>query len=377
MSRNVCLASSIARCQTTSCRWFWIVTRRVRLGRWLSSAPQRASSAIKSLQTESKTLHAPIPDSRFPIPDSRFPIPDSRFPMTDPRTANREPRWWQLRSARFPLSRPIVLGVLNTTPDSFSDGGRFHEPAAALAQATRMLHEGADIIDIGGESTRPQGATPVDAREELRRVLPVIRAVRAAHPEAILSIDTVKADVAAAAIEEGAEIVNDVSGFRLDARMGEIVATLGAGVILMHSRGGVHDMALYTHATYGADVTGEVLTELGEAVHRASAAGVRREAIVVDPGLGFAKRSEHSLRVLSELRRFQSLGFPVLVGASRKRFVGEASGVQQAADRLFGTVGAHVIALAHGARLFRVHDVAAARQSLDVAWAVLRAGEPA
>lgn len=279
---------------------------------------------------------------------------------------------WRLRDRSLALDRPRLVGIVNVTPDSFSDGGRHATPDEAVAHGSRLLDEGADVLDVGGESTRPQGARPVGAEEERRRILPVIRGLRALHDTAVISVDTVKADVAAAALAEGADIVNDVSGFRLDPRMGEICAAASAGVVLMHSRGGVADMATYAHASYGSDVVGEVVAELAARLEAARAAGVAEEAIVLDPGLGFAKRSEHSLALLGGLPRLTALGRPLLVGASRKRFIGEITGVTEPADRVDGTVGAHVAALALGAWLFRVHDVRAHRHALDVAWAVFR-----
>jgi dihydropteroate synthase len=264
------------------------------------------------------------------------------------------------------------MGILNVTPDSFSDGGRFFSADDALDRAESLVGEGADIIDVGGESTRPQGATPVDADEEGRRVLPVIATIRRRFPETVVSVDTVKSDVAERALAEGASIVNDVSAFRLDARMPEVCARAGAGVVLMHSRGGVSDMATFEHATYGDDVVGDVLGELLPRAEAAQRAGIRRQAIVLDPGIGFSKRSEHSLAILAGLPRIADTEYPVLVGVSRKRFVGEITAVPEPADRLHGTTGANVMALALGARIFRVHDVAAARQALDVAWAILQ-----
>jgi dihydropteroate synthase len=278
---------------------------------------------------------------------------------------------WVHSGGAIALDRPIVMGILNVTPDSFSDGGDFFSAADALARTEVMLAEGADIIDVGGESTRPQGATPVDADEERRRVLPVIAAARRRFADAVISIDTVKAGVAEDALREGATIVNDVSAFRLDAHMADVCANAGAGVVLMHSRGGVSDMATFEHATYGNDVMGEVIDELLPRAQAAEAAGVRREAIVLDPGIGFSKRSDHSVAVLSELPRLTEMGYPVLIGVSRKRFVGELTGIREAAQRVHGTTGANVMALAGGARIFRVHDVGAARQALDVAWAIL------
>lgn len=282
---------------------------------------------------------------------------------------------WRVRGRDVPLDRPRLLGILNVTPDSFSDGGAHSSVEAAVAHAERMLGEGADLIDVGGESTRP-GAMPVSEQEERARVLPVIRAIVARLPGALVSVDTVKAGVAKAALDEGAHAVNDVSAFRLDPRMGEICADAEAGVVLMHSRGGVGEMASYVHAEY-TDVAGEVAGELVGSAKSALAAGVARAAIALDPGIGFAKRSEHSLRVLAELPALVRLGYPVAVGVSRKRFIGEITDVPDAAERVHGTSGAMVVALARGARLFRVHDVRAARHALDVAWAIMRAGDVA
>ena len=279
---------------------------------------------------------------------------------------------WAHSHGSIPLDRPVVMGILNVTPDSFSDGGRFFSVDDALARAEALMAEGADIIDVGGESTRPQGATPVDVAEESRRVLPVIAAVRRQFPESVVSVDTVKAEVAERALSEGAAIVNDVSAFRLEARMAEVCARARAGVVLMHSRGEVSDMATFAHANYGDDVVGEVLDELLPRASAAERAGVPRNAIVLDPGIGFSKRSEHSLAVLAELPRIVGADYPVMVGVSRKRFLGEITGVRDPGERIHGTTGANVMALALGARIFRVHEVAAARQALDVAWAILQ-----
>jgi dihydropteroate synthase len=261
------------------------------------------------------------------------------------------------------------MGILNVTPDSFSDGGQFDSPAAAVEHAIGMLTDGADIIDVGGESTRP-GATPVSATEELDRVLPTIERVIADRPDAVISIDTVKSEVARAALESGAHIVNDVSGLRLDPRTGEVCAEFGAGVVLMHSRGTTGDMATYAHANY-QDAATEVVDELRARIDAARASGIRDDQIVLDPGIGFAKKTEHSLAVLAALPRLVSLGFPVLVGVSRKRFIGQITGIDEPTNRLAGTLGANVAALALGARIFRVHDVAENREALDVAWAIL------
>jgi dihydropteroate synthase len=272
------------------------------------------------------------------------------------------------------LDRPVVFGILNVTPDSFSDGGRYFSADAAVAHAERLLADGADGLDVGGESTRPGGAEPVDTAEEIRRVVPVVRELARRFPERPLSVDTTKSEVAAAALDAGATIVNDVSAFRLDPRMAQICAERGAAVVLMHSRGGVADMATFVHAAYGDDPVGEMVAELARAVAAARAAGIPGDAIVVDPGIGFAKRPAESLRALAELARFAALGHAVMVGVSRKRFIGEITGVTEPAARIHGTTGANVAALERGARLFRVHDAAAARQALDVAWAIHKAG---
>jgi len=281
-----------------------------------------------------------------------------------------ERMFWRHATGSITLDKPRILGIVNVTPDSFSDGGRLHSVDDARRHIDRLVAEGADVIDIGGESTRPQGAVPVTADEEALRVLPVIRAAVSDHPRIPISIDTVKASVARAAIDAGASIVNDVSGFRLDARMGETCAKLNAGVVLMHSRGDVSDMATFVRATYG-DVVGEVIVELEKSVASATGAGVACDCIVLDPGIGFSKRGEHSLAMLAHVDRVAALGFPVLIGASRKRFIGEITGVATPADRVAGTVGANVAALERGARLFRVHDVKPNREALDVAWSVM------
>ncbi len=281
---------------------------------------------------------------------------------------------WHHATGSLSLDRPRILGIVNVTPDSFSDGGRLRSLDDVRRYADRLVAEGADVVDVGGESTRPQGASAIDVDEELRRVLPAIGAIRADHPDVPLSVDTVKSRVAAEALARGASIVNDVSAFRLDGAMAGVCARGGAGVVLMHSRGDVADMATFAHAEYGDDVTGAVIAELHAGIERATGAGVARERIVLDPGIGFSKRGEQSLRVLNELPRLAALGFPVLVGVSRKRFIGRITGVTVAADRVAGTTGANVAALDRGARLFRVHDVKAAREALDVAWAIERAG---
>jgi dihydropteroate synthase len=282
-------------------------------------------------------------------------------------------RVWRARGRRIVLDRPFVVGIVNVTPDSFSDGGRAFSRAAAVEHALALLDAGADAVDVGGESTRP-GAQPVPIAEEERRVVPVIEELRARAPSSLISVDTVKADVAERALAAGADIVNDVSGHRLDGRMSEVCAESGCGVVLMHSRGSVGEMASYALASYNDDVVRTVCVELSERFGIAERAGVRRESIVLDPGVGFAKRSEHSVAVLRGLPRIADLGYPVLVGVSRKRVIGELSGVTGAADRDSASLGASVYALLRGASLFRVHEVAATRRALDVAWRLASPG---
>ncbi len=273
---------------------------------------------------------------------------------------------WRTARGTLLLDRPRILGILNVTPDSFSDGGLHASVDTALARIERLLEDGADVIDVGGESTRP-GAEPVAPEEERRRVVPVVREALRRWPGAILSVDTVKAGVARAALDEGAAIINDVSALSLDPDMPRVAAEFGAGVVLMHSRGGVSEMARYAMAEYGDDPVGEMVAELATAYNRARAAGIAEEAIVLDPGLGFSKRTEHSVAALAHLDRFAALGRPVLLGPSRKRFVGELAGGLPVEERGEATLAACVVGLMLGARLFRVHDVRATRRALDVA----------
>lgn len=261
------------------------------------------------------------------------------------------------------------MGILNITPDSFWEGSRAAGVDAALRRAEAMVEGGADLLDVGGESTRP-GARAVPLDEEAGRVTPVIRALVREWPEVPVSVDTVKAGVAAGALDAGAAVINDVSAFRLDPGMAAVAAESGAGVVLMHSRGDVGTMARYETAMYGQDVVADVTAELSAAAERARAGGVADRAIALDPGLGFSKRTGDSAAMLRGLRRVLDIGYPVLVGPSRKRFIGELAGGIPAEERLPGTVAACVVALLAGARLFRVHDVAPLRQALDVAEAL-------
>jgi dihydropteroate synthase len=288
----------------------------------------------------------------------------------DPRVAaSASDAVWQTARGPLLLDRPRIVGILNVTPDSFFDGGVHLPFDAAVLRGEALIAEGADVIDVGGESTRP-GATSVSAADEMHRVVPVIAELVRRWPGQLISVDTVKSEVAQAALDAGAAAVNDVSALRLDPRIAQVAARSGAGLVLMHSRGTVERMARYEEAEYGADPVGEMIAELRTALERARAGGNHAGAIVLDPGLGFSKRTEHSLAVLARLDRFRALGPPLLVGPSRKRFIGEAAGGLPPEQRLDGTIAACVIALGAGARLFRVHDVAAVRRALLLAEAV-------
>lgn len=264
----------------------------------------------------------------------------------------------------FEGTGPFLMGVVNATPDSFSDGGRFLDPDAAVAQAERLAEEGADLVDLGGESTRP-GAAPVAAAEERRRVVPVIERLRARGFTLPISIDTSKAEVARAALQAGADLVNDVAGLA-DPALARVVAEAGAPVVLMHLRG--------TPATMDglagyADLMGEVAAELRAAQARAEAAGIPAGRIILDPGLGFAKTPEQSLELLARVGELRALGRPLLVGPSRKRFIGHATGAPVEA-RLPGTLAAVTACVLAGVELLRVHDVAPARQAALLAAAL-------
>jgi dihydropteroate synthase len=278
------------------------------------------------------------------------------------------PHRWVTARGSISLDRPVVVGILNVTPDSFSDGGQFLDADAALCHAAELVAAGANMLDVGAESTRPGRPEPVPADEEWRRLEPVVREIARRFPEIPISVDTVKAETARRALEAGAWAVNDVSGLRLDPQIAEICSGCGAGLILMHSRGTTRDMATYQFATY-RNVMTETVAELSEAVARAESRGVMRDHIVLDPGLGFAKTPEQSLEVLRGVSALVALGFPVMVGPSRKRFLGVAARRDVAAgDR--ATAAACVAAYLSGASFFRVHDARGVREALDVAHAI-------
>lgn len=266
---------------------------------------------------------------------------------------------WQTRRFQIDLGRPRVMGIVNVTPDSFSDGGQHGEAASAIAHCERLVEEGADILDIGGESTRP-GAAVLPDEEEWRRIAPVIQA--ALSLDVPLSVDTCKPGVMQRALDAGVDIVNDVQALRRPGALELLAAHESAGICLMHMRG---EPATMQGLTDYADVVAEVAQFLGEQAARVRTAGVAAERIVLDPGYGFAKTSEQNLQLLREQRSLLSLGYPLLVGWSRKRTLGDLTG-RPVDQRLPASVAAALLALSHGARILRVHDVAATSDALKV-----------
>lgn len=267
------------------------------------------------------------------------------------------------------LSSPVVMGILNVTPDSFSDGGDYVALSAAVGHALTMTAEGAALIDIGGESSRP-GASPVTSDEEQRRVIPVIRAIRK-QSDIPISIDTYHADTARAAIDAGADIINDITALRGDTAMAATIAKAGVPVVLMHMQG--TPMTMQKSPTY-TDCIEAVYTFLSDRIAIAVSAGIAQSQIIIDPGIGFGKRLEDNLRLLAQLDRFTSLGCPILVGASRKSFIGALANGAGIERRLGGSVAAALIASLSGARIVRAHDVAETVQALAVARAISEAG---
>ncbi|MFO0017743.1 MAG: dihydropteroate synthase [Synechococcaceae cyanobacterium] len=272
----------------------------------------------------------------------------------------------QRGTARWLTSEVGVMGILNLTPDSFSDGGRWSDPALALQQAGRMLRQGARVLDLGAQSTRP-GAEIIGPEDELKRLLPTLIAIRAAHPEALLSVDTFHAAVAAAALAAGADWINDISAGRADPAMASLLAERGCPCVLMHSRGDSQSMD--SLSTYN-DVVEEVRLELLRSSDRMLAAGVRRDQIIWDPGLGFAKTADQNLELLRGLHRLGGEGFPLLVGPSRKRFIGAVLNEPRPRARLWGTAAVCVQAVLQGASLLRVHDVGPIVQAVQMAAAL-------
>jgi dihydropteroate synthase len=299
---------------------------------------------------------------------------------------------WSLGTRSLELGkRTLIMGIVNVTPDSFSDGGQFLDPAAAVAHGERLVAEGADILDIGGESTRPgahvempgkndasknrvANARPVvTAEEELKRVLPVIAELKKKHPASVLSIDTYKTSVARAAVNAGAEIVNDVSGFRWDAQMAKTIAELKCGAVLMHMRGRPEEWRTLPPP---GDIVLLVKRELKDWAEKAVLAGVRRERLVLDPGFGFGKNFEENYPLLARFPELQAAGFPLLAGTSRKSFIGRMLAQNgrdaQLQDRLYGTLASEIALILKGAHIIRTHDVKATADAARVADHVLQ-----
>lgn len=274
------------------------------------------------------------------------------------------------RLAGLPLDRPRIMGIVNVTPDSFSDGGRLASVEAAIAHGLKLAEEGADILDIGGESTRP-GADPVPVEEELRRVMPVLEGLRA-RTDKLISVDTRKSEVMRRAANAGADILNDVSALTFDADAMEVVAESGLPVILMHAQGDpktMNDNPVYT------DVALDVFDFLERRIQACVAAGIPKARIVVDPGIGFGKHLHHNVAVLQQMSLYHGLGVPVLLGASRKKLIGQLCNVEAAADRVAGSLAAALSSVAQGVQIVRVHDVAATKQALSVWLATLHGTE--
>ena len=282
---------------------------------------------------------------------------------TTPPGAGPEAPHWRCRGQALPLSRPLIMGILNVTPDSFSDGGRRQTPKAAVAYGLQMIEEGADILDVGGESTRP-GAAPVATDEELARVTGVVREL-AGQARTPISIDTRNPAVARAALDAGAVIVNDVTGLR-DPEMRAVVRATGAGAVIMHMQGEPRTMQ---RAPAYADVVGEVYDWLQRRIGEAVAEGLAPDTLAIDPGIGFGKTSDHNLALLGALRRFAEMGPPLLVGLSRKRFIGDITGAP-VEERLPGSLTALVWCIWRGASILRVHDVRASVAAVRMATAL-------
>jgi len=286
---------------------------------------------------------------------------------------------WNIGTRILPLGkRTLIMGILNVTPDSFSDGGQFLDHDKAVAHGLRLLDEGADIVDVGGESTRPgakvsgskkgESSKTVSEKQELERVLPVIQALKQKRPQAVLSVDSYNANVARAAVEAGAEIVNDVSAFRWDPKMAKTVAELKCGAVLMHMRGRPDEWRTQAPAS---DIVVLVKRELREWADAATMAGVKRERMVLDPGFGFGKNFEENFPLLRRFEEFHQLRYPLLAGVSRKSFIGRMlarngrdAGVE---DRLYGTVATEAVVILKGAHIVRTHDVRACSEAARIA----------
>ncbi len=272
---------------------------------------------------------------------------------------------WKIRTLTLAFDRPLMMGILNVTPDSFSDGGQYLNPDQAAAQAAKIIQEGADILDLGAESTRPN-AKPISEDEELKRLLPALEKIKSQF-QIPISIDTTKSQVARRSLECGAHIINDVSGLKQDPAMAKVVQEFGAGVVLMHRRGTPETMQLLTDYK---DLVEDVIRELSESIEIAESNGISPDQLVIDPGIGFSKTAGQSFEILERLGELKRLGRPILIGPSRKSFIHSVT--KMAPDkRLFGTTAACVLAYERGARIFRVHDVWAIKEALAVTQAVV------
>ena len=289
--------------------------------------------------------------------------------VTTELSSPRQTSAWRCRDRVITLGeRTLIMGVLNVTPDSFSDGGRFHAPGEAVACALELVEAGADMLDIGGVSTRP-GASTVPLEEELRRVVPVVEEL-AKRCDVPLSVDTVSLEVAQRSLETGAHILNDVSGLREEPRLADLAAQWKAGLILMHSRGTPETMQ--SLAVYD-DLLGEVCDELLTSIDLSLCRGVSREQLVLDPGIGFAKTAEQNLELLRRMSRLLELGYPLLLGTSRKSFIGHVTG-RDVGGRLAGTAASVAVGILGGASVVRVHDICEIRDVADIVDAVLQSG---
>ncbi|MGO9403039.1 MAG: dihydropteroate synthase [Terriglobales bacterium] len=283
---------------------------------------------------------------------------------------------WKLGTRVLELGRrTLIMGVVNVTPDSFSDGGLYIDAGKAVVRGEQLLDEGAVIIDVGGESTRPGTTEPVSEEEERRRVLPVIRDLKRRRPDAVISVDTYKASVARAAVELGAEAVNDVSGFRWDPKMAKTLAELKVGAVLMHTRGRPEEWRSLPPI---GDPVLMVKRDLRQWAEAATLAGIKRDRLVLDPGFGFGKRFEENYPLLAHFAELQQMGFPLLAGVSRKSFIGRTLAREgkdaEVAERLYGTLAAETSLILKGAHIIRTHDVRCAVEAARVADAIVASG---
>jgi dihydropteroate synthase len=330
-------------------------------GGWVDGGHGETSLILMGTLKQLRSLCANLHKHAFGLPSLASDI----LRIIDADTAAT--RIWSFNGRRIDLSRrPCIMGILNVTPDSFSDGNRYCTVERALERAFLMEEEGADIIDIGGESTRPF-ASQVDTDEELRRVMPVVEGL-AGRLKIPVSIDTFKSAVAIEALAAGAEIVNDISALTFDDRMGEVVAAAGAGLVLMHTRGRPADMQ---KDTVYFSIMSEIADYLKKSLLLAEQAGIEAERIVIDPGIGFGKNAEGNCEIIGKLAELSTLGRPIMVGTSRKSFIGAVLG-RSVGERVFGTAATVAVALANGASIFRVHDVSEMRDAADMAMALIK-----